>query len=236
MKHTLKKVDISLFQFYEYYSDSELVCSFIDNEELEALYYLIMYRYKSTLLPILGSYFTCYNSESLQNALYDFFYHISQPTERDKTNRLKNYQHSLPFKNFICTACKNYVLNILQSEGDALKNKVSIDEGNKIWGDSDDCITEMELMNSEEDILLDTRRESENMEDLYLILALETINQLTSKERYILLTYLYCERYKKVGIPLYLSRQISAILGITEGSVKTIHSRLQKELREKYKK
>lgn len=72
--------------------------------------------------------------------------------------------------------------------------------------------------------------------DMLLIQALELVKGLSPQTQYIILTYLYCERYKKVGIPLYLSRQIGEVLNMSENAVTTTHSRYLRKIREEIKK
>ena len=72
--------------------------------------------------------------------------------------------------------------------------------------------------------------------DMLLIQALELVKDLNLQTQYIILTYLYCERYKKVGIPLYLSRQIGEVLNMSENAVTTTHSRYLRKIREEINK
>lgn len=233
--------EIELVNIFSNKTDAEIVAMYLDNQELSGLYYLLMVRYLRSLYKVFGLYEKNYDTKKLYDSVYDFFEYMSAPTKKENKNRLSGYDPNEPFGTWIQTCCRNYIHNLQRIEVDhkyvpleKINFKHPVTEDNQSESDDDlfngDCLGTNEDENG--DIALSNRQKQEDEMDMLLIQALELVKDLSPQTQYIILTYLYCERYKKVGVPLYLSRQIGEVLNMSENAVTTTHSRSLRKIRE----
>lgn len=237
--------ETELVRVFSNKTDAEIVAMYLDKQELSGLYYLLMVRYLRSLCRVFGLYGKNYDTKSLYDSVYGFFEYMSTPTIKEKKNRLSGYDPNEPFGAWIQTCCRNYIHNLQRIEVDQkyvplekINFKYPVTED--IPSETDDDLFNGDYLGTNEDengdIALSNRQKQEDEMDMLLIQALELVKGLSPQTQYIILTYLYCERYKKVGIPLYLSRQIGEVLNMSENAVTTTHSRYLRKIREEIKK
>lgn len=211
-------------------SDIELVNKYREGD-IYSLYILINQRFKKRLMGVLGNVFSGYNNYELEERLNDFFYFLST-SKKDGENRLSSYNEQRPLVTYISKAIKNWAIDTLKKESVENGKKISLpsfSENVMEYEDDDD-----NSINTNENVI----NEQYNNDELNaaIILTLEQMRNLKPQSRYIVLTYLLCERIKTRGTPLQIYKKLAEQLNMTEGAVKMVNKRTLERIRNLAKK
>lgn len=213
------------------FSDSELIDKYNEGD-IYSLYILIHKRYKKRLLGVLGKILASgYSDFDLDERLSDFFYYLVTPLKNGK-NRLSSYDKTQAFGAYISTMLKNWAIDVLNIESKEQSITTSLTG-------YDDRLGEGDLNDSSAEIsseLIVPESISDDELNAALILALEHLRDMSSQNRYIVLTYLLCERLKVKGEALHLAKKLAEQLGMSEGAVKMSNKRALERFREEAKK
>jgi len=213
------------------FSDSELIDKYNEGD-IYSLYILIHKRYKKRLLGVLGKILASgYSDFDLDERLSDFFYYLVTPLKNGK-NRLSSYDKTQAFGAYISTMLKNWAIDVLniESKEQSITTSLTGYDDHLGEGDLDDSSAEI----SSELIVPESMSDDEL--NAALILALEHLRDMSSQNRYIVLTYLLCERLKVKGEALHLAKKLAEQLGMSEGAVKMSNKRALERFREEAKK
>lgn len=204
-----------LIRHYRRFGDRELVRLCLEENDDEAAYYLITIRYRETLYKRMGTLWTHYTSDQLQDELHDFMVHMIERTGKGY-KRLKSYNPDRSFAGWIASCYQNYYRDSLR-RNKARGRMVDIDS---LYGmesaDEPDSPMQEPIPSSDREALIDAPlEESAKTVDPYdqqLILLLDLVGELSPRDQYILLTYLLCKRYERTSVPLRLSERIAEAL------------------------
>ena len=159
----------------------------------------------------------------IQKWLCDFYFYLVTPKKRDGKLRLSNINTDKNPQSYLCNAMENYILDEMRKTVREAAKRVNITQ---------------EIPNS-----INRRAgqvyENKELKEKHinaLVMALESLKEISVRDRYILITYLICERYRGQGGPLYISRHIAQQLGIKESTVKMAYKRQLERLQKKAKK
>lgn len=215
------------------FNDSELIDKYNEGD-IYSLYILIHKRYKKRLLGVLGKILAFgYSDFDLDERLSDFFYYLVTPLKNGK-NRLSSYDKTQAFGAYISTMLRNWAIDVLNIESKEQSITTSL-TGYDDWlgeGEEDFDDSSAEICSE----LIVSESISDDELNAALILALEHLRDMSSKNRYIVLTYLLCERLKVKGEALHLAKKLAAQLGMSEGAVKMSNKRALERFREEAKK
>lgn len=215
------------------FSDSELIDKYNEGD-IYSLYILIHKRYKKRLLGVLGKIVTFgYSDFDLDEKLSDFFYFLVTPLKNGK-NRLSSYDKTQAFGAYISTMLRNWTIDALDIESKEQSMTTSLTGYDDRLGEGEEDIDDGSVETSSELIVSESISDDEL--NAALILALEHLRDMSSQNRYIVLTYLLCERLKVKGEALYLAKKLAEQLGISEGAVKMSNKRALERFREEAKK
>ena len=213
------------------FSDSELIDKYNEGD-IYSLYILIHKRYKKRLLGVLGKILSSgYSDFDLDERLSDFFYYLVTPLKNGK-NRLSSYDKTQAFGAYISTMLKNWAIDVLniESKEQSITTSLTGYDDHLGEGDLDDSSAEISSK------LIVPESMSDDELNAALILALEHLRDMSSQNRYIVLTYLLCERLKVKGEALHLAKKLAEQLGMSEGAVKMSNKRALERFREEAKK
>ena len=228
-----------LIRRYRKYGDRELVRLYLDNLDNGAAYYLITVRYREALFKRMGALHTHYTSDFLEDELHDFAIYMLEP----KLNgglRLASYDPDRTFAGWITTCYQNYLRDEIRRrrvrgrtlEIDSLYGGASADGES---ADFSDQVAGAEPLETPEDPGWD---EGVDKWDQQMVLMLELIGELSPRDQYILLTYLFCKRYESRSVPFRLPQRIADSFraagynDMKSGNVSTAFSQAKKRLRE----
>lgn len=215
------------------FSDSELIDKYNEGD-IYSLYVLIHKRYKKRLLGVLGKILTSgYSDFDLDERLSDFFYFLVTPLKNGK-NRLSSYDKTQAFGAYISTMLKNWAIDVLNIESKEQSITTSLTTYDNKLSEREEDIDDSATKVSSELIVSECILDDEL--NAALILALEHLRDIPPQNRYIVLTYLLCERLKVKGEALHLAKKLAEQLGISEGAVKMSNKRALERFKEEAKK
>jgi hypothetical protein len=193
------------YQMYQTYSDKELIATILA-EDLNALYYLVIVKYRKELYGVIGKQLhkviNKYTDIDLEYWLYKFYNDMTVSTKIKKKSKFETVANNDNISSWLCQCCRNFLFN------DAEFQVITIY-----------CFDFEELPDSD-----NMGHQRNNTEISKFILTIETINKiLTNREKYVVFTYIYCAK-KHIDTLLYLDKKIADVLNTSKGNVRKIKS------------
>lgn len=187
-----------------------------------ATYNLLYKEYKSSLVKVISKIKRCANDIQVEVVLSDFYFYLLTPTMRDHRVRLEKLDVNSNIESYLNNILRNWLIDQLRKENLHKKNTASMEK-------------DLATTSTTEEVDLSEKTEME--QKLWaLIMALESVPTLKTKDRYILLTYIMGEQYKGCGGPLHISRFLSNQLEMSEAAIKMRYKRNLERLREEAEK
>jgi hypothetical protein len=215
MKNTQTTVD---YQMYQTCSDNELINAVLKEDE-KVLYYIARIKYQKKLHGVIAKLLLKTSKKctdiDLEYWLDKFYNYMTAPTKIKKKSKFENIKNKDNIQSWLCQCCRNFLIN---------------DSEFKIFTVPDFDLNGLSISDS----LEDQWEHTQNIMDKF-ILAIETFNKiLTDREKYVVLTYLYCEK-KQVDALLHLDKKIARILNTSAGNIRKIKSVAYGKVRDFFK-
>jgi len=209
-----------------------------------ATYDLLYKVFKDSLVKVISKIKRCSDDIQIEIILSDFYFYLLTPTKRDNRFRLEKLDVGSNIESYLNNALRNWLVEQLREEQQNYKrNKpIPVNYSNE---NSDSTEESLNSTSFRDKTIISTTDDDEtnlgkkiDIENKVwaIIMALESIPALKTKDRYILLTYMMGERYKGMGGPLHISRFLSNQLDMTEAAVKMRYKRNLERLREEAEK
>jgi hypothetical protein len=202
------------YQLYQSSSDKELVKTILAGDT-KALYYLVRIKYQKALYAVIGKQLAVtlskYTDIDLEYWLYKFYNYMTIPTKIKKKSKFENIENKDNVQSWLCQCCWNFLIN---------------DEEFKI-----STIHDFDFSRSSAyENLTEQSEHSQHIMEKF-ILIIETINSiLTDREKYVILTYLYCEKRHPDELT-HLDKKLASSLDTSEGNIRKIKSVAYDKLR-----
>lgn len=179
--------------------------------DLEAIYQVVFLHYRKPLLVILWHFKKGRDDSWVDERLYDFYFYLADSVKKGR-NKFANLDKEQNIGAFITTICHNWCTD----EWRALSSQPK-------------AVTDVDCVQAEEINEIENKYRKEQHIAAF-VSAIMNINNIKLRDRYILLTYIICEYQKTGTAPLYLAKQISLQLGISEAAVKMAYRRSMDKL------
>jgi hypothetical protein len=195
------------YQICQSYSDKELIEAILAGD-MEVLYYLVRIKYQKELYAVIAKQLTdalnTYTEPDLEYWLYKFYNHMTVPTKIKKKNKFENIKNQDNIQHWICQCCRNFLIHDAEFENSNIHNF----DFNRFYTPQDEtCYS----------------KHSQTVIKKFIII-IETFNKiLTTREKYVVFTYLYCEK-KRPHELIHLDKKIALILNTSEGNIRKIKS------------
>jgi hypothetical protein len=195
------------YRMYQTCSDRKLITTIIKGD-VKALYYLVIIKYQKELSGVIAKQllkiFNKCTDVDLEYWLYMFYSYMTVPTKIKKKSKFENIANKENIQSWLCQCCWNFLINDVEFNTFTMHyfdfNRLPAQESLKF------------------------RQEQTQLIMNKFILTIETFhNILTDREKYVVFTYLYCEK-RQTDLLLYLDRKIAGILNTSEGNVRKIKS------------
>jgi hypothetical protein len=189
------------------HSDGELIKTILAGD-IESLYYLVIIKYREELYAVIGKHLVKSSNKctdiNMEYWLYKFYNYLTVPTKIKKKSKFENIKNKYRVRHWLCQCCRYFLIN---------------DEEFKIFTVHDFDFSRLSMS---ENLIY----QSENSQSIIekFVLIIETFNKiLTAREKYIVFTYLYCEKKQPDVLPC-LNKKIAISLNTTEGNIRKIKS------------
>jgi hypothetical protein len=192
---------------YQTCSDKELIKTILEGD-IEALYYLVRVKYQKKLYGVIAKYLlkisNNYTDIDLEYWLYKFCNYMTIPTKIKEQSKFENIKNKENIQSWLCQCCRNFLIN------DVEFNTIIVH-----YFDFDGLQGEESLESHLKHTQIMTNK---------FIQAIVTFNKaLTHREKYVVLTYLYCEK-KQINTLIHLDKKIADTLNTSEGNIRKIKS------------
>jgi hypothetical protein len=193
---------------YQTCSDKELIKTILEGD-IDALYYLVRVKYQKKLYGVIAKHLliktlnNCTDID-LEYWLYKFCNYMTIPTKIKKQSKFENIKNIENIQSWLCQCCWNFLIN------DVEFNTITVH------------YFDFNRLSEAEN--LESRLKHAQIITNKFIQAIVTFNKvLTHREKYVVLTYLYCEK-KQIDTLIHLDKKIADILNTSEGNIRKIKS------------
>jgi hypothetical protein len=195
------------FQMYQTCSDKELIKTILEGD-VETLYYLVRVKYQKQLYGVIAKQLKTSNKCTdidLEYWLYKFCDYMTIPTKIKEQSKFENIKNKENIQSWLCQCCWNFLINNVEF------NTITIHYFDFFYR-----FPESESLESH-------WKHTQIITNKFIQVIVTFNKVLTHREKYVVLTYLYCEK-KQINTLVHLDKKIADILDTSEGNIRKIKS------------